>query len=558
MNIKRIKNLTATICLIFCAYFLPFFASVSAFSPGFKTITSTVPFLANTDIKKIDQLVSTTIESFSVPGVSIGIIKDEKTLHLKGYGQLNIETKTRINEESIFKVASNSKAFTSAALALFVEVGKLKWSDKVIQYLPEFKMEDLWVTKEFNIRDLLTHRIGLRVGAGYLMLWPEPTLFSRDDVINNLRYFQSVGSFRDESVYDNLLYIVAGQVIAEISGMSWEMFVEENIFKKLGMKKCFAGGVNTKNHTNLAAPHGIVEDSLILLQKNLMNNKTNLMAAAGGIKCSAKDLLTWVEMLLNLGKSNSSKKLLSEKQVKELWKPVTSLPISSNMRTYDKTDYRYYALGWRVSSYQGEHRVSHTGTLGGFMSQIIMFPTRKLGIVILTNQQSASARNALARNLMNIILNQLPDRRQKLDKDWLKYYIDVNNKSYTKSFVTSNVNKHSESRISNNKKLYLGGYEDSWFEKITFSEENDLIMFKSEISPRMIVKVYFHGEHINGGTTPWIKWNDRSFEADVWLFNSHNELGEPIITMKAISSKTDFSFDFQDLNFKKINRILSI
>jgi CubicO group peptidase (beta-lactamase class C family) len=388
MNIKRIKNLTATICLIFCAYFLPFFASVSAFSPGFKTITSTVPFLANTDIKKIDQLVSTTIESFSVPGVSIGIIKDEKTLHLKGYGQLNIETKTRINEESIFKVASNSKAFTSAALALFVEVGKLKWSDKVIQYLPEFKMEDLWVTKEFNIRDLLTHRIGLRVGAGYLMLWPEPTLFSRDDVINNLRYFQSVGSFRDEYAYDNLLYIVAGQVIAEISGMSWEMFVEENIFKKLGMKKCFAGGVNTKNHTNLAAPHGIVEDSLILLQKNLMNNKTNLMAAAGGIKCSAKDLLTWVEMLLNLGKSNSSKKLLSEKQVKELWKPVTSLPISSNMRSYDKTDYRSYALGWRVSSYQGEHRVSHTGTLGGFMSQIIMFPTRKLGIVILTNQQS--------------------------------------------------------------------------------------------------------------------------------------------------------------------------
>ncbi len=484
--------------------------------------------------------------AFDVPGVSIGIIKDGKITHLKGYGQANIQTKAQVNQDTLFKIASNSKAFTTAALALLVDEGKLKWSDKVIQHLPEFKMKDPWVTKEFNIRDLLTHRSGLGVGAGDLMLWPEPTKFTRKDVIHNLRYLEPVGSFRDEYAYDNLLYIVAGELIAKISGQSWESFIENRIFKKLGMKQCFAGGVDTKKNKNLAAPHAIVSDSLVLLEKNKINDKVNLMAAAGGIKCSAKDLLTWVGMQLNLGRMTNGDTFISEKQIKQQWQPVTTLPISYSMKVFDKTRYRSYAFGWRVSNYHREHRVSHTGTLGGFMSQIIMLPERNLGIVILTNQQSSSARNSLARGLMNIELNQFSDRSQKLTKDWVNYYVEANKAGKARSSGKSGQSNVLERIIPSNQNNLLGDYRDPWFGGISLKGDGQKVVFNSKMSPRMTGDVFYHEKN-----KWWVKWHDRSFEADAWIIFSKNKLGKIVMKMQAISADADFSFDFQDLNFTK-------
>ena len=501
---------------------------------------------AKNQSEEIDKLVLKTMAAFNVPGVAVGIIKDGKIHHLKGYGQSNIETKAQVNQDTLFKIASNTKAFTSAALALLVDDGKLKWSDKVNRYLPEFKMKDPWVTKEFNIRDLLTHRSGLRIGAGDLMLWPEPTKFTRKGVINNLRYLESVGSFRDEYAYDNLLYIVAGEVVAKISGMPWESFVKKRIFKKLNMNQCFAGSVDALKVENLAAPHAIVDNSLVMLHKNRINDKTSLMAAAGGIKCSAKNLLMWVGMLLNQGRASDGKKLLSQKQIRTLWQPVTSLPISNSMKVFDETTYRSYALGWRISNYHGEHRVSHTGTLSGFMSQIIMLPSLKLGIIILTNQQSSSARNALARGLMNIELNQLTDKGQKWTKDWVEYYVTTNKKRNIINQTSSKLKTNFERKILNKQYKYLGSYKDLWFGKISLTKEGGSVIFKSEMSPRMIGKIYFHN-----GSEWWVKWNDRSFEADARLIFSKNKEGAIEMRMKAISSKTDFSFDFQDLHFNK-------
>lgn len=502
--------------------------------------------IANNQSEQIDRLVLGAMDSFEVPGVAVGIIKDGKIVHLKGYGQSNIKTKTQVNQDTLFKIASNSKAFTSASLALLVDEGKLKWSDKVIQYLPEFKMKDPWVTKEFNIRDLLTHRSGLRMGAGDLMLWPEPTQFTRQDVIQNLRYLESVGSFRDEYAYDNLLYIVAGEVVAKIAGMSWEKFVDTRIFQELNMTHCFAGGVNTENNKNLAAPHAVVVGSLVILDKNTINDKTSLMAAAGGIKCSAKDLLSWIGMQLNLGKTTSNNEFLSKKQIKVLWQPVTSLPISNNLKVFDKTSYRSYALGWRVSDYHGEHRVSHTGTLSGFMSHVIMLPWRNLGIVILTNQQSSAARETLARGLMNITLNQFPDRGQKLTKNWLKHYVEANGNRKKTVNNRNPQSRNTEKIIPDKQRNLLGIYNDPWFGQITISEIKNNVIFTSKMSPRMIGNVYYHNDN-----KWWVKWYDRNFEADAWIIFSKNESGKILMKMKAISSKTDFSFDFQDLYFTK-------
>ena len=506
----------------------------------------------NGESDKIDKLVNSAIKAFDVPGVSIGIIKDGKFTHIKGYGKANIENNDPVNKNTIFKIASNSKAFTSASLALLVEQGKLKWSDKVHQILPDFEMNDPWVTKEFNIRDLLTHRSGLGRGAGDLMLWPEPTKFSRNQLVKNLRHLNSVSSFRDEYAYDNLLYIVAGEVVAKISGMSWESFVKKEIFKPLGMNRCFAGGVDVANVKNIATPHTQIDNKVIVMEANKINNNVNLMAAAGGIKCDMADVLSWVGMQLNRGMMLNDKRFLSKKSILEMWKPVTTLPLSQTSKNYDNTGFRAYSLGWRVSNYHGEHRVSHTGTLSGFMSQIVMFPKRNVGVVLLMNRDSSAARSSLSRGLMNIVLNQFKDRTKKLNKNWVKHYINLSKKKRNK--INKVLSVVSELKVPAEQMKFIGEYVDPWFGEISISKIQGKIVWQSKMSPRMKGEVFYHSKN-----KWWVKWDDRSYKADAWLMFEpvNNELSNERnvnLKMNSIDPSADFSFDFQDLNFIKINR----
>lgn len=500
----------------------------------------------------LDQMIKRTMQRFQVPGVAIGIVQNGKVIHLKGYGKANIDLNNEVNQDTIFKIASNSKAFTTAALAILVDQGKLNWRDKVTAYLPEFKMKDPWVTNEFNVIDLLTHRSGLRRGAGDLMLWPEPTKFTPEQVTHNLRYLDSITSFRDQYAYDNLLYIVAGELVAKISGQSWVSFVEQNLFEPLNMNNCYAGGIDVTHTTNHVAPHVIINDILQVDVPNLMNARTSLMAAAGGIKCSASDLTKWISMLLNEGKSADGKQIISQSQRDKLWSAVTRLPISKGLKAIEHINYKGYALGWRVSDYFGHWKISHTGTLSGSMSQIILFPELELGIIVLTNQQSSDARNALARGIMQKFIPQ-----EKVD--WVKHYSDLRMK---KNQLNMNTNRSvatpmtksltpSEKAIPNIDKYntMLGRFEDPWFGTIYLSRKlgSKTIEFNSVMSPRLVGSVYYFRDN-----QWWVKWHDRSFHADAWLkFSVDPETGHQKLFIQPIDPNADFSFDFNDLNFTK-------
>ncbi|HFB64887.1 MAG TPA: serine hydrolase [Aeromonadales bacterium] len=496
--------------------------------------------------RSIDKLVLKTMQAYSVPGVAIGVIQAGKIVHLKGYGVASIKNQQRVNGNTLFKIASNSKAFTAAALALLVDEGKLHWQDKVVNYLPDFKMYQGWVTQQFNIRDLLTHRSGLRIGAGDLMLWPEPTLFTRQDIIKNLRFLKPVSSFRDEYAYDNLLYIVAGEVVHAISGKSWENFVAQKLFKPLNMQRCFSGGVDREKVKNLASPHAVINGQLTLLVKSEINNSTSLMAPAGGIKCSAGALLKWISFFLDDNHHNNALHI-SQKQKNILWQPVTPLPLSEERKKLDKTHFRGYALGWRVSDYFGHWRISHTGSLAGMMSQIIMLPDSKTGIVILTNQQSSKARQSLARGILQRLLN-LPET------DWVAYY--KHKETQLKKMQLTQISSMKKNFLPQLKLIVdnedqnnlLGVYADPWFGDISLKRENNNVIFRSKKSPQMTGKVYYYKKN-----QWWVKWDDRSFEADAWLYFTQADQSVKL-TMKAISSNTDFSFDFQDLNFKKVSK----
>ncbi|MBV1910684.1 MAG: serine hydrolase [Kangiellaceae bacterium] len=504
--------------------------------------------LAGEKSLEVDLFAEKTIKAFQIPGIALAVVQKGKVVHSQGYGVASIESSAKVDSNTIFKIASNSKAFTGAALAILVEQGKLNWQDKVIKYLPNFKMYDDSVTKEFNIIDLLTHRSGLRKGAGDLMLWPETTKFQRDDIVRNLRYLKPVSKFRKEYAYDNLLYIVAGRVIEKISGMTWEEFIHKNIFDSIGMNRCFAGGIDTSNVSNLVAPHALVDGKLKVLNANLINKNTSLMAPAGGVKCSATDLATWVKELLSINPVEKAKLQISSTQRDRLWHPVTPLPLSTTRQTLDGSTFHSYALGWRISDYFGHRKVSHTGMLGGSMSQIVIFPELELGIVILTNQQSGDGRNALLRTLLQAFVPV--DKSIREDNDWVEFYLEKKKNRMSKKSTTIASKNHfvqQKIELSSANKARLGRYNDNWFGLITLTSNDGSISVRSEMSPRMKGKLYQDSQK------RWfVKWDDRSFEADAWLDFNIDAKGRTRLTMRAISSSTDFSFDFEDLDFTKI------
>ncbi|HLI94130.1 MAG TPA: serine hydrolase domain-containing protein, partial [Puia sp.] len=199
---------------------------------------------------QIDSLAERARRAFDVPGIAVCVIKDGKVIHSKGYGVRSLNTGEPVDENTLFGIASNSKAFTTAALGMLVDEGKLSWDDKVRKYIPEFKLSDPYVTEEFTIRDLLCHRSGLGLGAGDLMFFPDGSNFTIPDILHNLQYLKAASSFRSQYAYDNNLYIVAGEVVARASGMSWEDFIDTRILRPLGMTHSAASFVRLRDSSD--------------------------------------------------------------------------------------------------------------------------------------------------------------------------------------------------------------------------------------------------------------------------------------------------------------------
>ena len=250
--------------------------------------------------RKIDSLMEKSMKEFNVVGASIAVIENGKIVLEKGYGLKSLTTKEPVNQFTNFQIASNSKAFTTAALSILVDEGKIKWDDKVTKYIPEFKMYDNYVTENFIIEDLLCHRSGLGMGAGDLMEFPAGSDFGINDVLTNLQHFKPVSPFRTKWDYDNQLYFVAGELIKRVSGMSWEDFIQTRIFQPLQMTNSYPANSYIKDFSNIATPHivNLKEKTTVPLYD--FGSKMN--GAAGSIFSNVNDMAKWVQLQLNGGK----------------------------------------------------------------------------------------------------------------------------------------------------------------------------------------------------------------------------------------------------------------
>jgi len=493
--------------------------------------------------QQIDSLVADALVKFKVAGAAVAVVKDGKVIHSKGYGFADINTKEAVNENTNFQIASNTKAFTTTALAILEEEGKLNWDDKVIKHIPEFKMYDTYVTENFNIQDLLTHRSGLGLGVGDLMFFPDGTDFTINDVLSCFQYFKPVSAFRTQFDYDNLLYMVAGEVIARASGMSYEVFVQKRIIEPLEMNNSFVGSLQ-KEISNSAAPHSSESGTI----KSIDRYDIGMADAAGGMFSNVVDLSKWMIVRLNKGKYGPDLKnaLFSIKNHYEMWRIHTVLETNQNPRY--NSHFNGYGLGWGLTDVNGEFEVSHTGAVPGMLSIITMYPDLNVGIVILTNTENGGGA------LFTSVLNTIADSYLGLDDyAWIDKMVkwrndDKNEEDSVTKKTWEQVDLVKKNKVKNEN--FIGIYTDSWFGDVEVFEKNKQLWIKCTRSPKLNGPMALFNE-----TTFAIKWEYQAMNCDAFAEFSFDDTGKAqAIKMKGISPNIDFSFDFQDLDLKRIEK----
>ncbi|MBL4941197.1 MAG: serine hydrolase [Colwellia sp.] len=487
----------------------------------------------------IEAVIKKAMTTFQVPGVAVAIVKNNQVVMSKGFGVIEQNKKTLVTPDTLFGIASNTKAMTAALLAGLVDEGKLTWTTKVIDIIPEFQMPNAYVTREFTIIDLLSHKSGLGLGAGDLMIWPQTTL-TNADVIKGLKHLPQVSSFRSEFAYNNLMYVIAGEIIAKLTSMPWQEAIQTRIFTPLGMKNTRATFSQIpKSNDNIARAHVPLEGKLTVVGGNFLERFTS----AGAVASSVNDMTLWLKAQLNNGayinKANKDERLFSIEQSRAMWQARTILPVSVAATKQDKTHFSAYGLGWALKDYHGVKLIHHSGGILGMVSKVVIVPEENLAMVILTNQQSGYAFNAIYLHILNEYL-------ELAEKDWVVYYHDKEQARTAKEKVrlakaASLVDKNSSHSLP--LRAYAQTYSDNWYGDIEISYRNNQLNMKFSHTPKLqgTLAHYQHNTFI-------VRWHDRSLEADA-LVNFHlNEAGEvEYANMKAVSNTTDFSFDFHDL-----------
>ncbi len=495
--------------------------------------------------QQVDALVERTLTTFDVPGIAVAIVKDGKVIHSKGYGVRSLNTKQKVDENTLFGIASNSKAFTTAAIGILIDDGKLQWDTKVIDIIPEFRMYNPYVTEEFTVRDLLTHRSGLGLGAGDLMFWPDSTDFTINDIIHNLRYLKPVSGFRTKYDYDNLLYMVAGEVVARLSGKSWEAFVEERIMQPLQMTHSAGSWFRLKDTSNIIDAHAPIDGKVQVISRH----KETFGSSAGGIYSNIADMSKWIIMQMHDGKygDNLSKRLFSTKVHNDMWSPQTIIPV--NTTPPYNTHFSAYGLGWGLSDVKGYKQVTHTGGLEGMVTQVTLLPELQLGIIVFTNQQSGAAFTAITNTIKDSYLGIPPTDRVKQYSDREKAGVAEANK-ITKDIWDAIATQQKNNTTKVDVKAYLGTYRDNWFGDVVISMKAGKLWFDAKHSPKLTGEMLYYK-----GNTFIVKWTNRSFDADAYVMFQTDDKGKPAsIKMKPISPLTDFSFDFQDLDLHRVEK----
>lgn len=494
---------------------------------------------AEVDEAGVDAIVRAFMAAFETPGVGVAIVRPGQAPFLKGYGVRTMGRPGAVDAHTRFGIASNSKSFTAAALALLVEEGKIGWEDPVTKHLPEFRMYDPAVTAMMTVRDLLVHRSGLPLGAGDLLYFPQSS-HGPEDALKALPYLKPARGFRTGYDYDNILYLVAGVLIERVSGLRWTEFVATRLLAPLGMDDAVSSRTLLKTD-NVAGRHARLGPPVrgMGAMAVIQPDEGPSFDAAAGIQASVTDIAKWLQVQMAGGKLPDGKPLWSPAQAKEMWTPATIVgssdgPTPENpVRAVTTT----YALGWFVADYRGQRMVSHSGGLSGQVTQTAMIPSRGIGVAVFSNTE-----DGVSQGIRNALLDALTGAPAF---DWVSTYVARSKKSQEEALaqVSGGIDKAPPGAPSLPIKAYAGRYRDPWYGDVVVSEKRGKLWIEFVPTPQFASVL-----------DPW--------GPDTFRTRFAKEAGEDAvvrfavkdgavtgITMKALSPLADFSYDYHHLDF---------
>ncbi|MGI9040397.1 MAG: serine hydrolase [Gemmatimonadales bacterium] len=490
----------------------------------------------------LDAYVSAALDSFATPGAAVAIVKDGQVVHAKGYGVRRLGEPAPVDSHTLFQIASNTKAFTTAALAMLVDEGKLAWDDPVTKHLPWFQLSDPYVTRELTVRDLLVHRSGLGLGAGDL-LWYHSD-YPRDSIVRRIRHARVASSFRSEFAYDNVLYVVAGEVIPAVTGLSWEDFIRQRIFVPLGMREARVTAKGVRPGDNSASAHARVEGRLTAVARDTFD-ATN---AAGGVVAGVSDLAKWMLVQLDSGRvrggasSGPVPPLWSTERTAEMWSGQTIQPINElgpSLAGY-RPMFLLYGLGWDLRDYRGRKLVTHTGGLDGMTSRTLLVPEARLGIVVLTNGESPLS-TAVAWRVLDHYLGVPPTNWVARMAEFVRAR-EAEAREIERKAAGS---RRRDSRPSLPLARYAARYSDQMYGDVTIVQQNGRLVLRFSHSPALTGDL----EHWQYDTFV-ARWRQRNIPDAYVTFALGPDGSIETMKMAAVSPLADFSYDFQDLLFR--------
>ena len=436
--------------------------------PLLLSLLLTVPAFAQrrrVDLKAIDRAVVSTMRAFGIPGAAVAVVQNDSVVHVAGYGTKELGGTEPVGPETLFQIASTSKAFTSTALAMLVDDGKLSWDDPVRQHLPYFRLSDLCAASQVTVRDILSHRTGV---PRHDELWDNSPL-TREEVVRRVEHLELSNPFRGRYGYQNIMFIAAGEVVARASGMAWDDFVRARILKPLGMAGTVLTDAEWETADHATGYRYDWKSGRTTAQKPV---ETATLGAAGAIKSSAHDMANWIRFQLADGAFDGTA-LVDPQTLAETKTPHTVIRMENSTRDANpETHLLSYGLGWGVQDYRGELLVAHAGALNGFRTHIGLLPKKKAGFVAMVNVGRGYALYALRNTLIDVLTG-------KMTRDWNAYYLMIERKENEKAEAARQERLAKKSGgLARPLESYAGKYDSPSHGRATVAVEDGMLVLR--------------------------------------------------------------------------------
>jgi CubicO group peptidase (beta-lactamase class C family) len=525
--------------IIFCVKLELLKPNLSLMKRSLLLLLVSISFIALANAQNIDRskfikdslevYMNRALTNWRIPGAAVCIVKDGKVVLMKGYGIKELGLNDKVDENTLFMIGSNTKAFTATALATLQAQNKLSLDDKITKYIPYFKLDNKPAGEMTTIRDLLCHHIGFQTYQGDFTFYN--TNLSRRDIIERMALVKATYPFRTKWGYTNSAFLTAGEVIPVVTGKPWEVYIKETIFAPLGMGNTLALTKSMPTAFNRTVPHTIVDGRLTAIPYDQIDG----LAPAGSISSSVNDMSKWVLALLNNGKVGK-RQVIPQAAIEATREPQDIVGVVTHLNGV--TDYQLYGLGWRLESYEGHNIVMHNGGVGGYVSSVTLLQQDNLGIIVLTNTDQNNLIEALRWEVIDAYL-KMPYR------DYSDAYLALYK---TKQASLQEIDRKLRDTVALNRPpaLPLTAYTGKYFNDlygnmvVTLGENNDLEM-RFEHHTHM----YAHLQAL-GGNRFYVVFSDPEFGKAVFQFSVQNG------RVTSVRVKVDDEVERNPYDFRKI------